>query len=88
VVIAGFVYFNEMGGIKSVLVVNSREWYFFPTGRTLVRFRNYRAGSSYPQTVVDIADSWGAYRVEPKPNRQDILYVYANNALLIELDRG
>ena len=86
--IAGFVYFNEMGTIKSVPVVNSREWYFFPTGRTLVRFRNYRAGSSYPQTVVDIADSWGAYRVEPKPDRQDILCVYANNALLIELDRG
>jgi hypothetical protein len=82
--IAGLVYFNEMGTIKSVPVVNTREWYFFPTGRTLVRFRNYRAGPAYPQTVVDIADAWGAYRVEPKPDRRDILYIYANNALLIE----
>ena len=65
--IPGFVYFNDQGTIRTVPVVNSREWYFFPTGRVLVRFRNHRAGVAYPTTVVDATDSWGAYRVEPKP---------------------
>jgi hypothetical protein len=56
--ISGFVYFNVQGTIKSVPIVNTSEWYFFPTGRTLVRFRNYRAGFPYPNTVVDVSDSW------------------------------
>jgi hypothetical protein len=69
-------------------VVNTSEWYFFPTGRTLVRFRNYRAGFPYPTTVADVSDSWGAYRVEPKPAERDILHRYADNALFIETDTG
>ena len=28
--IPGFVYFNDQGVIRSVAVLNSREWYFFP----------------------------------------------------------
>jgi hypothetical protein len=31
--IPGWVYFNVNGTIKSVAVVNTREWHFFPTGR-------------------------------------------------------
>jgi hypothetical protein len=84
----GFVYFNDWGVIRSVSVINSREWYFFPTGRVLVRFRNHRAGGSYPMTVVDVSDSWGAYRVEPKGEQRDILHVYADNRLFIESDSG
>jgi hypothetical protein len=86
--IPGFVYFYDMGTIRSVPVVHTREWYFFPTGRALVRFRNYRTSGVYPHTVVDISDSWGAYRVEPKPDRRDILHVYADNGLVIETDLG
>jgi hypothetical protein len=86
--IPGFVYFNDRGVIRSVPVVNSREWYFFPTGRVLVRFRNYRAGAFYPTTVADATDSWGAYRVEPKGDQRDILHIYADNGLFIESDSG
>jgi hypothetical protein len=86
--IAGFVYFNDRGTIRSVPVVNTREWYFFPTGRVLVRFRNHRAGFSYPTTVVDVTDSWGAYRVEPRGDQRDILHLYADNAVFIETDAG
>jgi hypothetical protein len=82
-----FVYFNYLGEIKSVAVVNTREWHFFPTGRVLVRFKNHRAGS-YPLTIEDVSDSWGAYRIEPKPDQDDILRVYADNAVLIETDLG
>jgi len=46
----GFAYFNDMGVIRTVPVVNSREFYFFTTGRLLVRFRNYRATPTYPIT--------------------------------------
>jgi hypothetical protein len=86
--IPGFVYFNDLGTIRSVAVVNTRAWYFFPTGRVLVRFRNHRAAGSYPITAVDVSDSWGAYRVEPKPQQTDILHIYADNALFIETDPG
>jgi hypothetical protein len=84
----GFVYFNDLGTIRSVAVVNSREFYLFPTGRALVRFRNYRAGFSYPMTVVDISDSWAAYRVEGKPTQTDILHLYADNVVVLETDSG
>ena len=84
--VLGFVYFNDLGVIRSVSVVNSREWYFFPTGRVLVRFRNYRAAGAYPTTAVDVTDSWGAYRVEPKGDQRDILHIYADNGLLVESD--
>ena len=86
--IPGFVYFNVQGYIRTVPVMNSREFYFFPTGRTLVRFSNYRAGISYPTTVADVTDSWGAYQVLPKPEQPDILHRYADNVLLIESDLG
>jgi hypothetical protein len=86
--IPGVVYFNHQGTIKSVPVVNTREWHFFPTGRVLVRFRNHRAGVTYPSTVVDVTDSWGAYRIEPKPDQRDILHLYADNAVFIETDLG
>jgi hypothetical protein len=86
--IPGFVYFNYLGTIRSVAIVNTRAWYFFPTGRVLVRFRNHRAGATYPTTVVDTSDSWGAYRVEPRPEQTDILHLYADNGLLIETDLG
>jgi hypothetical protein len=84
----GFVYFNELGVIRSVPVVNTREWYFFTTGRVLVRFRNYRATFTYPITTVDISDTWGAYRIGPRPLQQDILHLYADNGLFIETDAG
>ena len=86
--IPGFVYFNYLGTIRSVAIVNTRAWYFFATGRVLVRFRNHRAGASYPTTVVDTSDSWGAYRVDPKPQQQDVLHLYSDNGLLIETDLG
>ena len=86
--IAGFVYFNDQGVIRSVPVLNSREWYFFPTGRVLVRFRNHRAGVAYPTTVVDATDSWGAYRVEPRSDKRDILHIYADNLVFTESDSG
>jgi hypothetical protein len=86
--ISGLVYFNDRGTIRTVPVVNTREWHFFPTGRVLVRFRNHRAGVAYPTTVVDVTDSWGAYRIEPKPTQRDILHLYADNVLFIETDSG
>ena len=86
--IPGFVYFNVQGAIRTVPVMNSREWYLFPTGRVLIRFRNYRAGFAYPTTVADIADSWGAYRIEGRPEARDVLHRYADNGLFIETDRG
>jgi hypothetical protein len=86
--IPGFVYFNEWGTIRSVPVVNTREFSFFPNGRALVRFTNYHAGISYPNTVVDVSDSWGAYRIEPRPAQNDVLHRYADNGLVIESDTG
>ena len=86
--IPGFVYFNELGTIKSVPVLNTREWHFFPTGRVLVRFKNYRAGLFYPTTVADVSDSWGAYHVGPKPTETDILHLYADNGLFLDTDLG
>jgi hypothetical protein len=86
--ILGFVYFNVLGEIKSVAVTHTREWHFFPTGRVLVRFRNQRAGVVYPNTVEDISDSWGAYRVEAKPSQLDILHLYADNVVFTESDLG
>jgi hypothetical protein len=86
--IPGFVYFNEWGTIRSVPVVNTREFSFFPGGRALVRFTNYRAGIGYPNTVADVSDSWGAYRIEPKPGQNDILHRFADNVLFIESDSG
>jgi hypothetical protein len=86
--IPGFVYFNDLGGIRSVVVVNTREFYFFSTGRVLVRFRNYHATFQYPITTVDISDTWGQYRIAPRPAEQDILHLYANNVLFIETDTG
>jgi hypothetical protein len=86
--IPGWVYFNVNGTIKSVAVVNTREWHFFPTGRVLVRFKNYFAGAVYPSTVLDVSTSWGAYRVEAKPTETDILHFYADNAVSIETDSG
>jgi hypothetical protein len=86
--IPGFVYFYEWGTVRSVPVVNTREFYFFPNGRTLVRFTNYRAGMWYPNTVADVSDSWGAYRIEPKPTQDDILHRFADNVLFIETDIG
>jgi len=71
-----------------VPVLNSREWSFFPTGRVLVRFRNHRAGGAYPTTAVDLSDTWGAYRIDPKPEQRDVLHRYADNALTIETDLG
>jgi hypothetical protein len=84
----GFVYFNEWGTIRSLAVVNSREFYLFPTGRALIRFRNYRAGISYPMTVVDMSDSWAAYRVEARSDQGDILHLYADNRVLLQTDAG
>jgi hypothetical protein len=86
--IPGFVYFNDQGVIRSVPVLNSREWYFFPTGRVMVRFRNHRAGFSYPTTIVDVSDAWGAYRVEQKPAGTDILHLFADNVVVSETDAG
>jgi hypothetical protein len=84
----GFAYFNVQGAIRTVPVTNTREWYFFPNGRTLIRFRNYRAGLQYPTTVADVTDSWGAYRVEPPSGQRDVLHRYADNVLVIETDLG
>jgi hypothetical protein len=83
-----WVYFYENGTIKSVAVVNTREWHFFPTGRVLVRFTNYRAGFVYPVTMAETTDNWGAYRIGPKPTAPDILHLYADNELFIETDLG
>lgn len=86
--IPGTVVFNVQGGLLSVPVVNSREWHFFPTGRVLVRFRNHFAGGVYPNTIVDLSDAWGAYRVDPGTSRSDILHRYADNVLPIAMDSG
>jgi hypothetical protein len=86
--IPGFVYFNVNGSIRSVAVTHTREWHFFPTGRVLVRFRNYSAGPIWPTTIEDISDGWGAYRIDPKPEQTDILHVFADNDLTIETDLG
>lgn len=86
--IGGFVYFNELGTIRSVPVVNTREFYLFHTGRALVRFKNYRAGVSFPNTVADVSDSWAAYRVEAKTEQTDILHIYADNVVYLETDAG
>jgi hypothetical protein len=86
--IPGLVFFNHLGNNVSVNVVNTREWHFFPTGRVLVRFTNHRAGASYPTTVPDVSDSWGAYTVEPKPEQRDILHLYADNSVFIDMDIG
>lgn len=82
------VFFNEQGTIKSVSVVNTREWHFFPTGRVMVRFKNHRAGVVFPTTIEDVTTSWGAYHVGPKPAERDILHIYADNSLFIETDLG
>ena len=84
----GFVYFNDLGSIRSVAVVNTSEWYFFPTGRVLVRFTNYRAGLFYPTTVAEVSDNWGAYLVAPKSAERDILHLYADNSVFLETDLG
>jgi hypothetical protein len=86
--IPGFVYFNVQGTIRTVPVMNSREFYVFPTGRILIRFRNYRATFTYPTTVADITDSWGAYRIDPKPQQQDVLHRYADNVMVVQTDLG
>jgi hypothetical protein len=86
--IPGFVYFYDRGTIRTVPVLNSRAWYFFPTGRVLVRFRNHRVGGAYPTTAVDVSDSWGAYRIDPRPEQRDVLHRYADNALVVETDIG
>jgi hypothetical protein len=87
--IPGFVFFNVLGTIRSVVVTHTRAWFFFPNGRVLVQFRNFRAGAFYPTTVADVSNSWGAYRIEPKPpDARDILHFYADNVLFIETDLG
>lgn len=86
--VPGFVYFNEHGTILSVAVVNTREWHFFPNGRVLVRFTNYRAGAFHPQTVKDVSLNWGAYRVDPPSGQSDILHLYADNEVRIDTDLG
>jgi hypothetical protein len=86
--IPGFVQFNVSGTIRSVAVVNTREWHLFPTGRVMVRFTNHRAGLVYPVTVAETSDIWGAYIVEPKPAETDILHIYADNVLFMETDMG
>jgi hypothetical protein len=86
--IPGFVYFNDLGVIRSVPVVNTREFSFFTTGRVLVRFKNYHATPSYPTTIFDVSDTWGAYRIDARPVEQDILHIYADNALFVETDTG
>ena len=70
----GFVYFNVQGTIRTVPVMNSREFYLFPTGRVLVRFRNFIAGVTYPTTIANIADTWGAYHILPEPELDDVLH--------------
>ncbi len=86
--IPGFVYFDVQGVIRSVAVVNTREWHFFPTGRVMVRFKNYSAGFPYPNTVENVTVSWGAYRVDPKPAQRDVLHLFADNSLFIDTDLG
>jgi hypothetical protein len=87
--IGGLVVFNVLGTIRSVAVTHTRAWHFFPNGRVLVQFRNFRAGAAFPTTVADVSNSWGAYRIEPKPTgARDILHVYADNVLFIETDVG
>ncbi len=86
--IPGFVYFNVLGSIKSVAVVNTREWHFLPNGRVLVRFRNYFAGPVYPTTLEEVTDSWGAYQVGGKPVETDVLHRYADNGVFFSMDNG
>jgi hypothetical protein len=38
--------------------------------------------------VETVSDSWGAYRIEPKPELNDILHIYADNVVFIETDLG
>jgi hypothetical protein len=86
--IGGMVYFNDWGTIRGVPVLNSREFYLFPNGRALVRFRNHRVGGAYPTTAVDVTDSWGAYRLEPRGEQRDVLHLYADDLLFLESDSG
>ena len=85
--ILGFVYFNVNGAIRSTPVTHTREWHFFPTGRVLVRFRNYSAGV-WPNTIENVSDGWGAYHITPKPAQSDILHAFADNGLIIDSDLG
>ncbi len=86
--IPGFVYFNSGGTIRSLPVVNTREWHFFRNGRVLVRFKNVRAGAFYPTTIDEVTTFWGAYRVDPRPAQNDVLHLYADNTLVIQTDLG
>jgi hypothetical protein len=86
--IPGLVYFNEMGAIRSVNVVNTREWHFFPTGRVLVRFTHHRAGVVYPTTFVETSDSWAAYHIGPRSGERDILHRYSDNVVFLDTDLG
>ncbi len=86
--IASSVVFNENGTLKSWPVVNTREWHFLPTGRVMVRFKNHLAGVTYPETIEDVTTSWGAYRIAPPSGQQDILHIYAENLLFVEMDNG
>lgn len=86
--IPGFVYWNDGTTIRSAAVTHTREWHFFATGRVIARFRNYFAGAFWPTTYALTNDSWGAYRIEPKPTAQDILHAFADNSLFIQTDLG
>jgi hypothetical protein len=49
---------------------------------------NVIAGFTYPTTIEDVSDTWGAYQILSRPALDDVLHRYADNALLIESDTG
>jgi hypothetical protein len=84
----GSVSFLVLGKVEEVSVVNTTQWHFFPNGRVLVRFTDYHAGLFYPDTIEEVTDFWGRYRIEPKSSERDILHIYADNLLFVESDFG
>ena len=50
-------------------------------GRVLVRFKNYYAAPIHPNTLVEVSDNWGAYRLEPVGDARDILHLYADEVV-------
>ncbi|HYG35820.1 MAG TPA: hypothetical protein VEC99_13600, partial [Clostridia bacterium] len=69
-------------------VIDTHQWYFFPTGRVLVRFTFHHAGWPPGMFYEDVTDVWGAYEIGPKPTETDILHCYADNTLSLVTDLG
>jgi hypothetical protein len=75
-------------GTHSASVVNLQEWHFLRNGRVLIRFIHHRSLAGHPVIVTEVIEVWGAYGIEPNQGPQDILHLYADDLLRIEIDPG